>query len=418
MEILLHNYQKGLRVPNTNMRRTLTIIAAVIVLGGLGVWVYFSYFANQAGITVAPKQDISLPSSSSYSPINTTATGAPQTATTSVTAPSAPVAGPRLVKISDGPVVSSPVVYRNASTTIGFFVNYIERQSGNVFSYSSATRSSTRTSNKTLPGIQSAVWQLNAQTAFVRYLTGTDSATVNTYALPANGIGGFFLEQNIADIAVSSAGILTLASGVNGSVASVRRTDGTRVTEVFSTPLSSLRVAFAGKNRLAFTKPSIASDGAAFLVDSTGRFSRIAGPLNGLVSMPSPSGAHVLVSYTSGGTMRMELVESATGAVTQLPVATIADKCVWTSDNASIYCGIPVNPSTNHAYPDDWYQGAIAFTDRIWKINVAGRYAELVLDFSKENDTALDAVALSVDPIGQALAFINKRNGSLWVFSL
>ena len=318
------------------MRRTLTIISLVVVLIGVGVWLYFALFAGQAGVTVTPAGNTTLPSASSGS------ANAPITAE-----PASPVpVGARLVKISAGPVVPGIAVYRSsASTTAGFLVNYIERQSGNVFSYSSAGNSITRTSNKTIPGIQLASWLPNAQTAYVRYLSGTDAATINTYALSAIGSAGFFLEQDLADIAVSSTSILTLASGVNGSVASVRHTDGTHSSIVFSSPLSALRVAFAGKNRyLAFTKPSVSVGGSAFLVDNTGYFSRFAGPLNGLAALPNPSGTMVLVSYMVNGEMQVELVNATTGAVTAMPVATIADKCVWTADGASIYCGIPIFP--------------------------------------------------------------------------
>ena len=164
------------------------------------------------------------------------------------------------------------------------------------------------------------------------------------------------------------------------------RTDGTRASEIFTTPLSSLRIAFAGKNRyLAFTKPAYALSGSAFLIDSAGRFSRVAGPSNGLVAKASPSGKWVLVSSVFGGGMQMELVNTATGESLSLPVATIADKCVWAADDSAIYCGVPTNPPAGFNYPDDWYQGAVSFSDRIWKIQVSGRYAQLVLDFSKEN---------------------------------
>ena len=223
----------------------------------------------------------------------------------------------------------------------------------------------------------------------------------------------------MADLAVSSTSVLALASGVNGSSASLMRTDGTHSSEIFTTPLSSLRVSFAGKNRyLAFTKPSATLPGDAFIVDSAGRFSRIAGPLNGLVALASPSGKWVLVSYTLPEGMQMELVDAATGAVVPLPVATIADKCVWAADNSAVYCGIPMDPPKNYAYPDDWYQGAVHFSDRIWKIDVTGRYAQLVLDFSKETNSSLDAEALAIDPSGTVLAFINKNDGSVWSYKL
>ena len=128
----------------------------------------------------------------------------------------------------------------------------------------------------------------------------------------------------------------------------------------------------------------------------------------------------MLVSYVDGtGSLQMELIDTATGKTTVLPVATIADKCAWSADSKTAYCGIPMNVADGFAYPDDWYQGAVSFSDRIWKIDVAGRYAQLVLDFPKEtNGVMLDAETLSIDPAGTALSFVNKSDGSLWVYKL
>jgi len=402
------------------MRRALIIIAIILVLLGIGVATYFLFFARTAGIAVAPTGSVSLPVAGQQEVpdigiVNTSST-------TPVIAP-VPVSA-RLVKISAGPVVLGEVLVdipaKNASSSPGVAINYIERESGNVFSYLTNTKTITRTSNKTIPGIQSASWLPNASLAFVRYLSGTDFSTINTYALPANGVGGFFLPQNLTDIAVSSTSVLTLTSGVNGSVASLERTDGTHAISIFSTPLSALRVSFAGKNQyLAYTKPSATLPGYAFLVSGTGRFSPVVGPQNGLVALASPSGKWVLVSYTLVNAMQMTLINTVTGETFPLPVATIADKCAWMADDSVIYCGIPMNPPANIAYPDDWYQGAVHFSDRIWKIQVSGRYAQLVLDFPKEtNDDSLDAEAMAINSFGTVLSFVNKNDGSLWGYSL
>ena len=402
-----------------SMRRYFIIAAIVIAILGAGAVAYFYFFAHAPSVVVAPSAGTNLPAAGQgIVPTNTTG----QTSTPPNT-PSPTVVSARLVKISDGPAVPGEAVVdipaKNASSSPDTVVTYIERQSGNVFSYQVGTGVLTRTSNKTLPGIEEASWLPNASLAFVRYLSGADFSTINTYALSANDGNGFFLPQNLSDLAVSSTSVLALASGVNGSSASLMRTDGTHSSEIFTTPLSSLRVSFAGKNQyLAFTKPSATLPGDAFIVDSAGRFSRIAGPLNGLVALASPSGKWVLVSYTLPQGMQMELVNVATGAVVPLPVATIADKCVWAADNSAVYCGIPMNPPKNYAYPDDWYQGAVHFSDRIWKIDVAGRFAQLVLDFSKETSSPLDAEALAIDPSGTVLAFINKNDGSLWSYKL
>ncbi len=399
------------------MRRTLTIAAIVIVLLGLGVGAYFYFSASTPSITVAPAGSVSFPSAGQS---GTSATSATTPAASAV--PEAPVAvSTRLVQISAGPVVPGEVVTntRTATGSSTVAVSYIARESGNVFTYLPSTQTLTRTNNKTIPGIQSASWLPDASVAFVRYLSGDTFSTINTYALASSSSAGFFLPQNLSDIAVSETGILTSATGVNGSLVSLGRIDGSHMTTLFTTPLTAIRTSFAGKNRyLVFSKPSATLDGDAFLVDSAGRFSRIAGPLPGLTALASPSGKWVLVSFARGSSMQMELVNTSTGAVLPLPVATITDKCVWTSDETAIYCGVPLSPSTSYAYPDDWYQGAVSFSDRIWKIDVTGRYAQLALDFSQANKGALDAEALAIDPSSTTLVFVNKIDGSLWSFSL
>jgi hypothetical protein len=406
------------------MRRYLIIAAIVIVILGLGVAAYFYFFTGSAAVTVAPTGgNTSLPvAGNGTSPSTGTTSSAPSIATGT---PIPVAVSSQLVKISAGPVVPGEIVLdekpANASSSPETVVNYIERQSGNVYSYVTGIQTLTRTSNKTIPGIELASWLPDGVIAFVRYLSGTDFSTINTYALSANdsGSGGFFLPQDLADIAVSSTSVLTLASGVNGSVASLEHTDGTHTVNIFTTPLSALRISFAGKSQyLAYTKPSGTLSGDAFLIDSAGHFSRVAGPLDGLVALASPSGKWMLVSYTLNAVMQMQLVNTTTGETVPLPVATIADKCAWTADESAIYCGIPVDPPADALYPDDWYQGAVQFSDRIWKINVSGRYAQLVLDFSKAAGSSLDAEALSTDSANTVLVFINKNDGSLWSYSL
>ncbi len=400
------------------MRRTLTIVSTIIVLVGIGTGVYFYFFANTTGVTIAPPEGGGLPiAGQGTMPItgNTPDTEAPVGAPVSVSA--------RLVKISPGPVALGAVVIDhkavNASSSPEVAVSYIERQSGNVFSYKVGAATLTRTSNKTVPGIQTASWLPDGSLAFVRYLSGTDFSTINTYALPSNGSNGFFLPQNLADVAASPTRVLTLSSGVNGSTVSLRRIDGTSPSTVFTTHLSALRSSFSGKSQyLVFTKPSMTLAGNAFLIETSGRFSRIAGPHNGLVALASPLGKWILVSFVQEGSMRMNLINTATAESIPLPVATIADKCVWTADDSVIYCGIPVNPPSDFNYPDDWYQGAVPFNDRLWKIQVDGRYAQLVLDFSAETKDSLDAEALAINPANTVLVFVNKNDGSLWSYSL
>src|SRR3989344_1674845 len=224
------------RLLESNMQRYLIIIATVVVLAGTGVAGYFYFFNNTAEVVVAPVEDTSLPVAGGAIQIPTGG-DEEKSPTTTTDTPSSTRVTSRLVKIHDGPVVLGEAVVNKtatASSSAEVSVSYIERRSGNVYSYSVTTGTNTRTSNKTLLGIQSAVWLPNASTAFVRYLSGENLSTINLYALRADGSDGFFLPQNLSDVAVSEAGILTLSSGVNGSIVSLSRNGGTKAKEIFT----------------------------------------------------------------------------------------------------------------------------------------------------------------------------------------
>ena len=156
------------------MQKILITIATVIVLAGVGVAGYFYFFADTAGIEVAPTAEgTGLPVAGQEMPGETETPATPDT--TVVSAPTSVSA--RLVQISKGPVVPGAVVTSRAATASSSaetLVTYIERQSGNVFSYNVSSRALVRTSNRTVPGILSAAWLPNASRAFVRYLSGED----------------------------------------------------------------------------------------------------------------------------------------------------------------------------------------------------------------------------------------------------
>ncbi|HVW82969.1 MAG TPA: hypothetical protein VHC68_03450 [Candidatus Paceibacterota bacterium] len=413
------------------MQRYLIIGAVAVVALGIAAAAYFLFFSPAPSVVVAPAGDTFGEESAGTSTGGLGGGGAGAPAGDAGASSSPPVVIPsgaqevaaRLLEVDPGPVVAGALALDIVSTTTGttthdVAIDYLSRQSGNIFSYHFNTHSLIRTSNRTVPGIQSAQWLASGATAYVQYLSGDDNATVNTYALPASGAGGFFLPQDIGELAVGASSLLYLASGDNGTIATVEKPDGSAPAQAFTTPLSQVRAQFAGKGRyLVYTKPSASIPGYAFLV-SGGAFSEVAGPLNGLVALASPEGDYALISYASAGVLKMELVDLATRAALPLPVATIADKCAWAVDESAVYCGVPIDPAADYAYPDDWYQGAVHFSDRIWKIDVAGRYAELVTDLSTTASEPIDATDLALDPKSLVLVFRNKTDSSLWAYQL
>ena len=433
------------------MKRAFIIIASVIVILGLAVGIYFLFFTGKgASLTVGnPFGDIGSGSA-------TPGAGLPNSDQT-LSGAGTPL-GPRFVKIADGPIVpndavinvqlpasgtntavsattvvsttttststkvvsaSSTSVTTSQDTTPDTEVRFIDRASGNVYSYLAHARTLTRISNKTLPGIQVASWVPDGSRAYVQLLSTTNGTDqVNTYALDATGDSGFLLEQGLAQATVSgSSTLFTLLSGTSGSVGSFSRADGSNAKTLFSSLISSLVVSPTSGSLYATNKPSASIDGYGFQIDrASGAFTRILGPLRGLTLLPNPKGTLLMYSYTNGGSYYLNVLDPVSRTSTPLPVATFTEKCVWAASGETAYCAVPASIGPNE--PDLWYQGAATFSDRIWKIDMTQRVATLVLDPQAVGNVSIDAVGLSVDPDEDVLTFTDKHTGALYAYDL
>lgn len=403
------------------MRRILIIAASIIVIVGLALGIYFLFFAPKAG-TLAVATD----------PFGNTGSG-DAGAGNSLTegAGAGTVVAPNFVKITDGPVsegfaavainIATPGLATTSSstpTTPDTDIRFIDRSSGNIYSYVVHARTLTRRSNKTLPGIQEASWAPSGSMAYVRFLTtnATNGEHIATYALPLDGNNGYFLEQDLSEARISSTtGLFTLLTSTSGSVGTIAKADGSSPRTLFTSLLSSLIVYPAGNTYFAHTKAASETDGYGFQIVGNS-FSRILGPLRGLTLLPSPSGKSLLYSYVSGGAVHLAVINIASHTATALPLATLTEKCAWADEN-TVYCGVPTSLNTGNL-PDDWYQGATSFADRIWRIDMTARVATLVVDPTQVAKASIDAVSLTIDAKKDVLVFMDKKTGSLWAYDL
>lgn len=412
-----------------NMNRTfLIVIAATITLLGVGVLSYLYFFYKPATLTTTP--GALLPGSAD------SRAGAPSANSADV---GIPIAGagtevaPHLIRISDVPVVYGTgvtLVQNSASTTqaqVGsstaatpdVSVSYIEKESGNIFDFRAHARTLTRVSNKTLPGLEDALWAPDASMAFVRFLDHSGGGeVVSTYALPRTGEGGYTLPRGIAAMLVmGNNSLLSLTSTTEGSVATLSTFLGTTPKTLFSSPLSRLSLSAGSTTLVATTKASAALDGYAFLVNQkSGSFTRLLGPLKGLTTRVSPSGRYVLYTYLSGKALTLAVFDTKDGSALRLPLGTLTEKCAWTADSTALYCAVPT--SLSGTLPDDWYQGAVSTSDRLWRIDLSGRVATQVADPKTLGAGTFDAVNLAVDAQNDVLVFTNRLDGTLWEYDL
>src|SRR3989338_4413470 len=403
-------------------RRPLAIIASFIVVLGIIAALYFLLFADTAELIVTDDPFAGTGSGLVGEPILEADAGAGEEF------------APKLVRITDRPVAEGVIAINSTSTTTTPIetasgtqalaetvvtdteVRFIDRASGNIYRYMAHERSMTRVSNKTLPGIQQASWLPDGSTAYARFIG--EGGTVATYVLPVSGEGGFFIEQGLSVAkATPSGSLFTLLSGSTGTVGSIAKSDGTNARTLFSSLLSSLIVHPTNGNYFGHTKASAFLDGYGFHINSTsGAFTRILGPLRGLSVLPSPDGTRVIYSYLDRGTLRLAALDVASRTTTSLPVSTMVEKCGWSHDSLSVYCGVPL--SLPSGLPDFWYQGAVTFSDRLWCIDMEERLATLIVDPGAIADVSIDAVAIHTDPEEDVLLFTDRHNGSLWAYDM
>jgi hypothetical protein len=420
----------------TQRRNLLIILGAIVVIFGIAIAVYFLFFGpSSAHLTVS--------TGATFPDTTGKASSNPAAPANQVAGNAGTAIAPNLIEITSSPVSAGEVAFdigpasaatstsfssstavtvttSNPSSSADIEVRYIDRQSGNVYAYRAIARSLTRISDKTLPGIQTASWLSDGSLALVRFLApdANGSEHLDTYALPSTGGNGFFLSEDLDEAVVTGTNsLLTLTASTDNSIGTLMNSDGSNSSQVFTTPLSSLVVYSAGNTFIAATKPTSELAGYAFSINpSSGLFTPILGPLQGLTVLPNPSGTQVLYSYTDGTNLHMGVLNLSNGSSISLPLATLAEKCVWTSDGSALYCAIPTSLSGN--LPDDWYQGATSFTDRIWRIDLSTRLATLALDPHAAGHVNIDAVNLTLDPQNQVLVFRNKKDSSLWAYSL
>jgi hypothetical protein len=69
-------------------------------------------------------------------------------------------------------------------------------------------------------------------------------------------------------------------------------------------------------------------------------------------------------------------------------------------------------------WPDDWYKGIASPSDKLWEIDTDTGNTHSVSNLIQDAKTSIDAEWLALDPKGQFLYFVNKKDLSLWSVDL
>lgn len=335
---------------------------------------------------------------------------------------------------------NTPVGGYSASTTASTtIIRWIDRGRGNIYETNSETTDISTISNTIVPKILKSVWNRDL-TSFVATIqnendtlssvyaelrrrpfstTTTESSTFAQYELKGRNI-----PQNLVGFATSPKKdrFLMLVNDSGTSYGYISTFDGSKLTKVFETPMTSITVEWPEENTIAVTNKANASqNGYLYFVNvKTGDWKKILGPERGLVTKVNSGAKFVLYSTVDyeGKGIKTKLLDVTKNTHIDAPFRTIVNKCVWGNFYMDIvYCGIP--PRFEDAtYPDDWYIGKTSFVDKVWQLNAKTNEIKLVSDIISESKKIIDAIDLTLDNKDNYLLFTNKNDLSLWAIDL
>lgn len=407
-----------------------TFIAIVLlllaVLGALG-WYFFLRTAPTGPDTATDPNDTDLfPFPSGQNGGNGGNDGGATTTTPVIDVGGSSSRLPALRKLWAEPTAGATFV---ASSSRTVSVRFVDRSTGHIYETPVESTAEKKISNVTIPQIYEALWASNGKEVVMRYLKdgssiqsfyGVLATTTEATATSSPAIEGYFLPSGIREIAVAAGKILYFDPTSSNGVLIEANVSGTAKRVALTSDTSQWLISRNGaKSAFLSTKPSGTVFGFGYIFDvAKGTLTNAISDIIGLTGSMNPAGDRVFMSGAQGRGMASASYDVAGRRTLALSVATLSDKCAWSSlKSAVIYCAIPTGPAAG-TYPDDWYQGNVSFNDTLWMIDAATGETSFVFDPQFEVLEDMDMFRMSVSPDDSYLQFTNKKDMSLWLYRL
>jgi hypothetical protein len=336
---------------------------------------------------------------------------------------------PLLHLLSESPVSGAGTYQSGTDRESPEFVRYVDKNTGNIKETPLATIGTVSTvSEKTLLRTSHSVWSSTGSSTLILRLNDSADTVFGYLGLVEQStegqsiLNGRPLPNEIISAAFSPAGTALaylLPSGTGSTLFTENTRTGVR-TELWSSPLQDLTVRWDGGGILVYTNPTSYGDGVVWHIDSNSGKQRILlGGEVGLAAKQSFDGSKTLYSFIEpSGVQSLRVRTEKTNEVVYLPMATIVDKCTWSTVSAEfVYCAVPRTPLTKESI-DGIYKGAVSTDDVLWQFNVATGEATQLADLYEEAKVRLDVEYPTVSHTGKYLLFQTRKNDYLWGLQL
>lgn len=384
--------------------KKILIIAFILLILLLGTFLVYNFFfkPTSENPNAQPSNNGALPSASSGATFLPNSTNAANNQSGSVQ---------KIRLVSKEPVLS-PAIGEDGKT-----VKYYTRSSGHVLTSDFIGENLKELSSVTLNGLIKAIWSPDKTKTIGIF---SDNNTIKKYFYNYSNGQSALLNNQIGQVAWSPDSkkiayqFLDPVAGQHNI--SIANPDGSDWKNIFKTRLDSLIVEWPSKEKISLRQaPSGLAQGLLYALDSaTGDFSKILSELYGLSVKWSPKADKILFSATNerGQSPALYLTDSSGTNQKDLKLSGLADKCVWSNDDRTIFCALPQEISNSAVWPDDYYKGLLILADDFYKINLEDNTKTKILGSSSQ--ASFDAQELFLSPKEDYLFFVNKHDGLLY----
>jgi hypothetical protein len=388
------------------------IVLIVVILGALAGW--FLFLRSRSGATQALSSALGLGtqapmgSAGPFGQGGGTAQGAGMRQGSSTP--------PRLWHVASAPVGG----FGFATTSAGTVVRFAERATGYIFEVNAGNGSGERLTNTLMPKVYEALFSSGGRVA-LRTLASDGSVSSFAGLLrmgTSSELGGAALRADIEALAPDprSAQFFSMVESASGASGATSNWDGSKQKQMFASAVPGWRASWLPDGRIVLAQKAADSVLGYSYVLNKGAVQPLLGGLPGLIVLPRSGSGALLYSVSQNGALSLYVRASASSTPVRLPIATLADKCVWAPGTLLVaYCGVP-QTALPQDFLDRWYRGEIHSQDAVWKVNASAGQAQQV--FAPPANTSLDIENPAMDAGGAYLGFMNAGDLSLWVLRL
>ncbi len=198
--------------------------------------------------------------------------------------------------------------------------------------------------------------------------------------------------------------------------------DGSNWKKIVDIPFKHVSVsAVPQSSNISFWNSPWASEETQLFVVGIGGtdLKKIFGGKFGADYLWSPNGQHAIISSLEEENSKKIVlgIIDKNGEYKNLGIPTFASKCVWSSDNKTVYYALPGGIPENVVIPNDYLAEKFNTVDTFWKINIETGKKERIVELNELSEK-YDASKIFLSNNEDALFFINKIDSKIYKIKL